>query len=190
MNHERREDLSMRRSTALLAVIALALAAGCSTLKTSADWSKSADFSKYKTWGWKDDGSIKNDIIVRRIQNLLAAELGKKGLTRSDDNPDLWVAVHGRLSKETQINYYNSGWGYGWGGGWYGGGMGMTTATVQEIPVGTLVVDLVDARQKELVWRGTASDTLKPERTPQEREKALGEALAKLFEHYPPAPTK
>jgi hypothetical protein len=176
----------MRFPKVLLVVLALAVAAGCSTLTTSADWDKTVDFSKYKTWGWKEDGSIKNDIIARRIQTLLATELGKKGLTRSDDNPDLWVAVHGRMSKETQINYYNSGWGYGWRGGWGGGGMGVSTATVSEIPVGTLVVDLVDAKEKELVWRGTATDTLKPERTPEEKEKALGEALAKLFEGYPP----
>jgi Domain of unknown function (DUF4136) len=175
----------MRRTTALLAVFALAAAVGCSTLKTTADWDKTTDFSRYRTWGWKEDGSIKNDIIARRIQSLLGAELGKKGLTRADDNPDLWVAVHVRLSKETQVNYYNSGWGYGWRGGYYGG-MGMSTATVQEIPVGTLVVDLVDGRAKELVWRGTATDTLKPERTPEEKEKALGEAFAKLFEKYPP----
>jgi hypothetical protein len=174
----------MKRTLALLAVAALAVA--CSTLQTTADWDKAANFSNYKTWAWKDDGSIKNDILNRRIQTLVGAELGKKGLTRSDDNPDLWVAVHGRLSKETQINTYNSGWGYGYG--WYGGGMGMSTSTVQEIPVGTLIVDLVDTRKKEMVWRGTATDTLKPERSPDEREQALSEALAKLFEKYPPPP--
>jgi len=177
----------MKRTLALLAVAALALAVGCSTLQTNADWDKSANFSSYKTWGWKEDGSIKNDILNRRIQTLIGAELGKKGLTRTDDNPDLWVAVHGRLSKETQINTYNSGWGYGWG--WYGGGMGMTTSTVQEIPVGTLIVDLVDSKKREMVWRGTATDTLKPDRTPDEREKALSEAFAALFEKYPPPPS-
>jgi hypothetical protein len=177
----------MKRTLALLAVAALALAVACSTLQTNADWDKTANFSNYKTWGWKEDGSIKNDILNRRIQGLIGAELGKKGLTRSDDNPDLWVAVHGRMSKETQINTYNTGWGYGWG--WYGGG-GMTTSTVQEIPVGTLIVDLVDSRKKEMVWRGTATDTLKPDRSPDEREQALSEAFAKLFEKYPPPPSK
>jgi hypothetical protein len=177
----------MKRTLALLAVAALALAVACSTLQTNADWDKTANFSNYKTWGWKEDGSIKNDILNRRIQGLISAELGKKGLTRSDDNPDLWVAVHGRMSKETQINTYNTGWGYGWG--WYGGG-GMTTSTVQEIPVGTLIVDLVDSRKKEMVWRGTATDTLKPDRSPDEREQALSEAFAKLFEKYPPPPSK
>ena len=36
----------------------------------------------------------------------------------------------------------------------------MTQAVVSEVPVGTLVVDLVDGKKKELVWRGIASDTL------------------------------
>ena len=162
--------------------LALAVVVGCSTVKTSADYQPSTDFSKYKTWSWKDDGSIQDPILSKRIQTVLGNELSKKGLTRSDENPDLWVAVHGRLSTQTQVTTYNSGWGYGWR--WGGGGM--STATVQEIPVGTLIVDLADAGQKELVWRGTASDTLNPDKTPEQKEKALGEALAKMFANYPP----
>src|SRR5512144_2762725 len=137
-----------------LAATALVLAAvvGCSTVKTSADYEPSTDFSKYKRWSWKEDGSIQDPIISKRIQTVLGNELAKKGLTRSDENPDLWVAVHARLSTQTQVTSYNTGWGYGWR--WGGGGM--STATVQEVPVGTLIVDLADARQKELVWRGTA----------------------------------
>ena len=180
----------MRRAAALFAVLALVAAAGCSTLETSVDWDRTKDFSGYKTWAWKDDGSITNDLLAKRIQNGIAAELASKGLTRADANPDLWIAVHARLSKQTRVDYYNSGWGYGWYGGYYGGGMTMSTATVREIPVGTLIVDLVDAKRKDLVWRGIATDTLKPERSPDEKEKALGAALAKLFQDYPPSPGK
>jgi hypothetical protein len=92
--------------------------------------------------------------------------------------------VHGRLSKQTQINSYDSGWGYGYG--WrYGGGM--STTTVTEVPVGTLIVDIVDAGKKELVWRGTASDTLNPEASPEKKEQNLQEAMAKLLANFPPA---
>src|SRR5262245_21928498 len=168
-----------------LAVLLGALV-GCSTLTTTADYDDKVNFSQYKTWGWKDDGSIKDDLVARRIQSAVATQLATKGLTRNDSDPDLWVAVHGRMSKQTQITQYNTGWGYGWGWYGHGGAGGISTATVQEIPVGTLVVDLVDTKRKEMVWRGTASDTLNPERSPQEKEKALNEALAKLFEKYPP----
>ncbi|MGE5276358.1 MAG: DUF4136 domain-containing protein [Acidobacteriota bacterium] len=105
-----------------------------------------------------------------------------KGLTRSDENPDLWAAVHARLSTQTQVTSDNTGRGYGWR--WGGGGM--STATVQEMPVGALIVDLADARQKEPVWRGTASDTPNPDKTSGQKEKALAEALAKMFANEPP----
>ncbi len=172
----------LRWTFALAAVAAVGLAA-CSSLQTSYDAKPGTDFSKYKTFGFKDVEDIKNTILVERIKNAVSMQLTAKGLTRSEESPDLWVVTHPRLSKQTQINTYNTGWGYGWG---WRGGMGTTTSTVEEIPVGTLVVDLVDARANELVWRGTASDTLKENATPEEREKNLNNAMAKLFENYPP----
>jgi hypothetical protein len=169
---------------AILAFLSVAAAAvfACSTLSTNADYDPATDFSRYKTWDLKDDGSINNPLLAKRIETAVGGELAKKGMTRSASNPDLWVAVHGRLSKQTQIHTYDSGWGYGWR---WGGGM--QTSTVSEVPVGTLIVDLVDANRKELVWRGTASDTLDPEASPEKKEKNLQEAMAKLLANYPPA---
>jgi len=168
-----------------LAIVAIAAAAACSTLSTTADYDPKTDFTKFKTFAWHDDQSIKDPLVARRVQSAIETTLAAKGMTRNDANPDLWVAVHGRLSEQTQIRTYDTGWGYGYG--WRGyGGMGMTTSTVEQIPVGTLIVDLVDAQKKELVWRGTGSDTLNPQRSPEEREKKLQEAIAKMLENYPP----
>jgi len=173
----------LRMTLALAAVAAVGLSA-CSTLKTSYDARPGTDFTKYKTFAFKDTEDIKNAILLDRIKGALSTQLTAKGLTRNDDSPDLWVVAHPRLSKQTQINTYNTGWGYGYYG--WRGGMGTTTSTVEEIPVGTLIVDLVDTKEKELVWRGTASDTLKENATPEERDKNLNAAMAKLFENYPP----
>lgn len=172
----------MKRTILAILSVAAAAVLACSTLTTGADYDPSTDFSKYKTWDLKND--IKNELLARRIETAVGNELSKKGMTRDTSNPDLWVAVHGSLSKQTQIHTYDTGWGYGYG--WrYGGGM--STSTVTEVPVGTLIVDLVDAGKKELVWRGTASDTLNPEASPEKKEQNLQEAMAKLFANYPPA---
>ena len=172
----------MKRTILVILSAAAAAVLACSTLTTSADYDPSTDFSKYKTWDLKTD--IKNDLLARRIETAVNNELSKKGMTRDTRNPDVWVAVHGSLSKQTQIHTYDTGWGYGYG--WrYGGGM--STSTVTEVPVGTLIVDLVDAGKKDLVWRGTASDTLNPEASPEKKEQNLQEAMAKLFANYPPA---
>jgi hypothetical protein len=176
----------MKRTLALLAVALLA-AAGCSTLSISTDFDKAADFSSYQTFTWKDTGDGVDSIWNKRIEGVFSDTLAAKGLRRVDSGGDLWVAAHPRLSKETQINTYNTGWGYGYG--WYGyGGMGMATTTVTEIPVGTLMIDLVDAKKKELVWRGVASDTLNtdPSRTAEDREKKLRDVAAQMFAGYPP----
>ena len=175
---------------ALMSAILVLAGIACSTLETSYDYDKAANFSQYKTWSLKDDGSIKNPLLFKRFEAAVTNELSKKGLTRSDDNPDLWVAAHTRLSKETRVNTYDTGWGYGWG--WRGGyaGGGMTTSTVQDIPVGTLIVDLADARRKELVWRGMATDTLNPNSSPEEKDQKLQAAVAKMFENYPPGAAK
>ncbi len=77
------------------------------------------------------------------------------------------------------------GWGYGPGWGWGGrGGMGSSTTTVRQYNVATVVLDLWDAKQKRLVWRGTVSDTLSD--NPQKNAKKIHTAAEKLFKDYPP----
>jgi hypothetical protein len=165
---------------ALLAAVALA-ASACSTLSIKVDYDPVAVFSRYKTYSWKDTGDIRDPVWARRVENVLEDTVAQRGLKKVPDGGDLWMVVHARFSVETQVTYWNSGWGYGWG--W---GPGPAAASVTSIPVGTIVVDLVDARTKMLVWRGKASDALHPDREPEEREKALRKVMAQLFSDFPP----
>jgi Domain of unknown function (DUF4136) len=174
----------MKRIACLATLAAVAvLAAACSSLTTNADYNPGTDFSKYKTWAWHETESMKDTLWRDRIKSAVSDELRMKGLMQSEANPDLWVVAHTRLDEQTQINTYNTGWGYGWGWGY---GAGMTTSTVSQIPVGTLIVDLVDVSQKQLVWRGTATKTLDPDASPQSKQENLQKAVAKMFAGFPP----
>jgi len=53
---------------------------------------------------------------------------------------------------------------------------------VREYRDGTMIIDLVDASTKQMVWRGTATDTFSPG---AEAQKA-GEAVEKTLAEYPP----
>jgi hypothetical protein len=75
------------------------------------------------------------------------------------------------------------GWGWGWGWGWDDG---IATTTVQTIYLGTLVVDLVDAHRKQLVFQGTSTQTISSR--PERNTKRLAEAVNRVFEKYPPRP--
>jgi hypothetical protein len=55
---------------------------------------------------------------------------------------------------------------------------------VQNYKVGTLVIDLFDARTKQLIWRGSASDTLADKS--DKNIKNLDKGVQKMFEHFPP----
>jgi hypothetical protein len=168
----------------ILAAAALTAATACasSTLRTSVDYDRSINFSKYRTFAYRDVQQLRSELVGRRIHQALTDALTARGLQENQISPDLWVVPHVRLSHETEIRTYNTGWGYGWR--WRR--PGPAVATVEQIPVGTLIVDLVDATAKEMVWRGTATDTLKPRATPAEKEAALTRAIAKMLEGFPP----
>jgi hypothetical protein len=167
-----------------VAAIALAAIVGCSSLKMSSGWDRNADFSKYHTWAWKDDGSIRDPVWNRRVQSVLEDELARHGLTREDDKPDLWVAVHWRLSIDTRVVSYDPGWGYTWG---YWAGPQMTQ--VYDVPSGSLFIDLVDVSKKVIQWRGTATAEIRQGKENEEREQRLRKILAEMFAGYPPART-
>ena len=81
---------------------------------------------------------------------------------------------------ETQVVSYDPGWGYGWGV-W-----GPSYTEVYQIPVGTILVDLVDAKQKQAVWQGKAHGYISANKTNEEREQKLISIIAEMFAGYPP----
>ena len=172
---------------AVLTGVFLLVAPACSTLKVSTDYDRTVDFAAYRTYGWIDTQEIRNTLLKKRVMAAVDEELQGKGLVLKQDGSDLEVAIHPRFSSEVMVNTYSTGWGYssGWGG-WGGVGAGGTTSTVREVPVGTLIVDLVDTRRKELVWRGTATSPIDSEASAEERQEMVNDAIRKLFEDYPP----
>jgi len=174
--------------TALAGVLLLA---GCSTVETKADWDVAVDFSQYKTFSIIPAKEVQNQMVRQRVESAIVATLGEKGLTKAGEEADLLVGAYGSVGSQTQIDTYGyGGYGYGYGGAWaygyWGGGMGMTTTTVREVPVGTLVVDLIDAKAKKLVWRGTASSVISSSSSPEQMQKKINGAVEKMFYKYPP----
>jgi hypothetical protein len=167
-----------------LATLALVVAAfGCSTLEISTDYAPGTDFSKYKTFSFKQGAPAKNQIAAERAAGALTTVLEAKGFKRVEEGGDLSVFAHFKSGKETQMN--TTGYGYGGWGGWrYGGGM--QTTTVTEIPTGTIVIDLVDGKTNTAVWRGIAKDQISTDATPEERTAKANEVFTKLFENFPP----
>ena len=86
----------------------------------------------------------------------------ESGLSEVESDPDVHVSYYGSTSQEIRLNSTHTG--YSWGSSWHRHGMGMgmstSTTTTSTITTGTLLIDIWDARENVLVWRGRVSDTL------------------------------
>ena len=152
--------------------------------KTSFDYDKTADFTKFKTYSLKDGTKVGDPLIDRRIVAALETELAAKGLTKNDAKSDLAVVYHVAFDKQKDITAYSSGYGgygYRWGGGW-----GTTDVRVNEILVGTLVIDMADTAKKEMVWRGMGVKEVDTQTSPEKRDKSINSAVQKILKNYPP----
>ena len=77
----------------LLANVALAQ-------KVTTDYSKSADFSQYKTFMWIKEPHATNPLTSQRIVEDVNAALTSKGLTLVIADADLRIAAHAATQKE------------------------------------------------------------------------------------------
>lgn len=148
------------------------------------DYTKGANFAQYKTFMWIKEPKTTNPLVRQRVMDDINSALTAKGLQLVTSNADLCIAAHAATKQERSLNTFYSGFGGGWR---WGGGFGNATTTVDTYKVGTLVVDIFDARTKNAIWRGTSSKTLSG--NPQKNADNLNKAVEKMFKNFPP-PTK
>jgi hypothetical protein len=171
----------MRIALALAAALALGTA-GCSTLELSSDYNPGTDFAKYRTFSFREGQTPRNPQAARSVKYAVELALEGKGLKAVEGGGDLLIYGHFVRDEKWEVEtygYYSTGW-YGWG---YGG---VATTSVRKIPVGTLMIDLVDSASKELVWRGVVKDEISQDLYPEEREKKAIRVAKELFAGYPP----
>jgi hypothetical protein len=176
-----------------LAVVFPALAAA---QDTSYDYDRTAPFAQYRTYALKEGTSTDDPLNDARIAAALDRELAFRGLRKVEASPDVYVSFSMAYEKQKDIQYYSMGpwWGggYGWGyGGWgwgYGGwGWGPTTDVyVREILVGTLTIDIVDAKRERLAWRGLGVKRVDTDEDADDRDKHVRKAVSKIMRNYPP----
>ncbi len=153
------------------------------------DYDRDFDFSKIKTFTAKIGTEWGNPLGEKRVMGELEAGLTERGWTKAEEGKaDAIVILHGATDKKRNLNtFYSGGFGgYGWRG--WGGGMGTATTSVSEYMVGTMVVDIFDAKTKQLVFRGTAQDELSDK--PEKNVKKVQKAGEKMFKDFPPGTAK
>ena len=147
----------------------------CSSISVRTDYDREVNFTKYQTFKWMPNpekrlGRVKqNSLVDKRIRRAIKHEMETKGYRFvKSGKADALIVYHIAVQNKVDIDRY----GY-WG----------RRVHVRRYKEGSIILDIVDARTKEMVWRGVAQGTVSYLKGDPER---VNEAVSKLLEEYPP----
>ncbi len=178
----------------LLLILLLSLY-GCSSIQVSTDFDAEADFSAIHTYGWKTvhvsgDALADNPLLYKRIARAIDGYLQTRGYQKvAPDTADVLIAIHALTKEKMRVRdwggprgYYRDPW-YDpwWGSGAYGGRVDVSYYTE-----GTLVIDVVDRRRHELIWRGLGTSIIHKYSNREKMEKAINEYVGEILDRFPP----
>src|SRR5580704_6113741 len=159
---------------ALLVGVASTIAVG---QQVSVNYNHSQSFAQYHTYAWGSNNAnrVQDSILAQVAEQDIDSALQGKGLQKvaEGQNPDLIVTGNGGMKQQTSYS--------AWGMRGIGGGMGGITP--EQNVIGTMIVDLYDAKTQSLVWRGIAQDTLN--NNGNKNQQMVQKAIQKMFKQWP-----
>jgi hypothetical protein len=162
----------MRSLSALIAVCLVVLAISCSPVRTihhdvNSDFDVNVDFSRLKTYQWVSmPATLRIEEFNRvRIREYVNTELGTRGLTVTEDNPDMFIAMFGGSYKAVD----------------------MTVLMDYDVyTVGRLKLAFFDAASSREIWWGETKADLSYDMTPEQKDQVTKDAVTRILEHFPP----
>lgn len=159
--------------------------------KVHVEFDKNVSFAKFETYSWIASKHPADGVWAERVVEEIDRQLMLKGLRQVDSSasPDLEVVYNAGLEERTVVQGYDYGYVYAeylyrqvYGPLWFWPrGPGIWASEVEK--KGSLVVDLIDTSNRDMVWRGIAKDTLSDKS--QKNERKLIKAIRKIFKKYP-----
>jgi hypothetical protein len=168
-----------------LAFLLLLTAGAAGAQEVRYNFMPGTDFSKYHTYKWVDIPSNvhPNQIVAQEIRDAINNTLQAKGFVlATGEKADLYVGYQCSVDQQREWSAWGMGGGLRWGG--------MASAESSTITNGMLAVDFYDPASQQLIWRGTAAQTLNPSGNQQKDLERLNKAVGKLLKNFPPQQKK
>jgi len=166
------------------------------------DFDRRVDLSSYHTFGFPEntgtDRGGYTTLITTYLKDAVRREMTVRGYAYSETSPDLFVNFYSDVRDKTQV--------YGYGGyPWYGGAFAFHGAygyrhypygfyggwpyyyppyDVVQYQSGTLRLDLVDAKLKQVVWEASAEERLSDEEQ-NNVQPLVGRLVTDMFTKFP-----
>lgn len=164
------------------AAVALLFLSSCSTIRVKTDFDRDADFSLYKTYRWIPENKIKHrnrlmkdQLIRKHVHSAVEREMAKMGFIKAERlKADLVITYYIGTKRKVDVTRY----GYvRWGR------FNNRPVSVRKYKEGTLILDFIDAGNKQLVWRGWASSVFHGRENSAED---IAKSVERLLREYPP----
>ena len=203
---------AIRTGLSSLAVVALT---SCASIQVRSDYDHQASFRQLATYSWVDSEpgvgghpAFGGPLVERRIRGVVDTELARRGYRKVTSDPyDFQIAYH-VVAEERATAYSSYGYGpyygsrpyYGhhrFGGRHYGRhgyglsygsgyGLGYGSSYLREYLEGTIILDIIDARSGELIWRGWAKGELAANPKPEQVHEYIKKAVREVLDEFPP----
>ena len=178
----------------LILLSGMGLVTSCTTVRRSFDYERETDYSNFKTFNWlplsndeNGKSTVKNTMIDKRLKRALKEQLELRGYTFEVGSPDLLIAYHAPVREiknavSANHNYVHFGYfhhihsfhtAFPFCGDYY----------VDSYDEATLIIDIIDSKENELIWRGWRSV---PVYGPSLSEKRIQKAVEKILDNFPP----
>jgi hypothetical protein len=170
-----------------LATLALAgmVLAGCASTIVNSYVGRGADFRQYRTYAWGPSEAFStgdprldnNPFFDARVRASVEQQLARRGFEKmAAGTPDLLVHYHASVTQRIQARDLDPAYGY----------CEAADCGPYAYEAGTLLIDLVDPRTSQLVWRGWAERSIDGVIENQAlMEKSVDEAVRRILDRLP-----
>ena len=185
----------------------LTMLSACAPITVDWNYDPGANFAGLRTFAWAPDPQKKtgdprvdNPLVDKNIRHAVENQLAAQGYQKSTTgSPDFWVSYHAAVEDELDVTVVEEYQGYSSPGRWNRPGTAYrapyrtrpgaarieTRVETYEYAKGTLILDIVDPAQKQLIWRGSAQSEIQTASQEKKLEK-LNKAVAKILSNFPP----
>jgi len=174
----------MKKFPILLLACSVLWVTACSTLSVSVNttYEPDAHFSQFKTYAWmpkSTDDSVQETIVAATVGRLIMDDVEKELDTlgyekKADGLPDFYLAYRAYVQEKVvpKVTPYMCG-----------ERVCGQDISYENVKHGTLILDIIQADSKQVVWQGTAVGMTDPSK----REELIMEAVQQLFKKFPPS---
>ena len=185
------QNMEIKMTKTLLFILSTLIFSGCSTINVTNDFDPAFSFNDVKTYAILYKSKDYSDTLTdERIKAGIDTQLKQKGYIKvKRKDADIYVVFHTDVRNKTKIvqdyqyigiSPYRYGYGYG-----YGGMMAVPVTRTYNYDEGQLLVDILNAKDNKIVWRGVATDSLKQLKTPEERVEYINKVMTSIFKTLP-----